>query len=426
MRSSLSARRAAATIVVATALLAACVPATVRASTVTSSAGTFNYTAAPGEVNRLMLGFGVSLAVTDPGATIASEGECTTATPGQATCLLPVAEHGTFPDCNCEGSVSLGDGDDTLAIDPAPDDRFYRLAVDGGSGDDVLAGRSVNGGAGDDVLRGTAEFDTLVGGPGADVMDGLGGIDTVSYSDRRRGVRVSLDGRPNDGGPRERDAVRVEQVEGGEGPDVIVGDGASNNLAGNGGRDRVRGGAGEDRIDGGEGEDDLDGGAGDDELQSGDERVSDFRRPLAFDRIRCGGGEDKVALSPGDTVAGDCEHVYFAENAPNLAIGAARLRIAGGRVALWVANQFGEDGAAASGTLRLFAAGRDRSPAGVLGSARLRSLAGGRTAKLDVRLKQTARRVLARRGRLRLRPTLDARSGRDARSLTQRILTVTR
>ena len=45
---------------------------------------------------------------------------------------------------------------------------------------------------------------------------------TVSYAERRRGVRVSLDGRANDGAPRERDNARAERVEGGSGNDVLT------------------------------------------------------------------------------------------------------------------------------------------------------------------------------------------------------------
>ena len=129
----------------------------------------------------------------------------------------------------------------------------------------------------DDIegLEGTEAGDVLRGGSGADKLFGLGGDDALSGGPGND--RDELDGGPGtedlaDYGARpdtgflitilntddgEDDLNGVENVAGGQGPDVIYGDGAANQLDGGPGNDTVRGGLGPDDLAGGAGIDIL-------------------------------------------------------------------------------------------------------------------------------------------------------------------------
>jgi Ca2+-binding RTX toxin-like protein len=166
----------------------------------------------------------------------------------------------------------------------------------GGSGSDVLVGNSSDnaliGTGGSDSLSGAAGNDFLEGGLGADTMLGGDGLDAVSYADRTTAVSVDLDGQPGDDGePGEGDATQsdIEDVVGGAGGDLLVGNATANVIIG---------GAGDDRLRGLEGEDLFDGAAGNDTLESRD----------AFqDRAFCGVGQDSVVADSRDYVEEDCE-----------------------------------------------------------------------------------------------------------------------
>lgn len=263
--------------------------------------------------------------------------------------------------------ATLGDGDDRFAASsvPAP---FHGpgVVLDGGAGDDVLeaggpSAAELVGGEGDDVLTGAALADALTGGRGrdrlaggagpdvlvgdgagagvaADVLDGGRGSDTVVYRDRRSPVTVDLARRGRQGAAGEGDViVRVENAQGGEGSDVLAGNGAANELlgpgrstgwaaprvvpgdvlVGRGGDDRLLGGAGvRDRLSGGAGDDHLEGlrgtdrisaGPGDDLIQLNGYGVHPERKP--GDRVRCGRGRDLVrSAAATDRLAG-CERV---------------------------------------------------------------------------------------------------------------------
>jgi Ca2+-binding RTX toxin-like protein len=131
------------------------------------------------------------------------------------------------------------------------DNRLY-----GHQGDDLLSGL-----AGLDTLLGGDGADTLAGGDGADSLDGGSGVDWVSYATATRGVRVDLAagrGSAKDAGGAFLDAdgdtyVGIENVEGGNGADILTGDGGANWLKGLGSDDILQGGAGADTLDGGSG-----------------------------------------------------------------------------------------------------------------------------------------------------------------------------
>ena len=121
--------------------------------------------------------------------------------------------------------------------------------INGGDGDDVLDGLGgrdiIYGNGGNDTLNGGEAMDTLYGGPGDDTLDG---------------------------------GIAVDQLHGGEGNDIIngglgadflFGDDGDDTLYGDVGRDTLNGGQGNDILDGGRGVDILSGGAGNDSLTGG-------------------------------------------------------------------------------------------------------------------------------------------------------------
>jgi Ca2+-binding RTX toxin-like protein len=152
----------------------------------------------------------------------------------------------------------------------------------GGTGHDRLYG----GGAADELDGGDGR-DYLSGGTGSDELVGGRSVDRASYFTSPTAVTITIGDGPNDGAPGEGDDVQAdaEQVAGGRGDDVLVGNQAENRLSGNDGADEVTGGSGYDYIIGGAGDDRLDGADGE------------------ADRFDCGAGTDSVLRDPVDSVA---------------------------------------------------------------------------------------------------------------------------
>lgn len=155
--------------------------------------------------------------------------------------------------CVIENATGGSGGDTLLGSD-------FANTLAGGAGDDTLRG---NGG--DDALQGGAGADTLDGGAGNDALDGGDGVDTASYAASTAGVKVSLaisgyqaTGAGNDS------LTGIENLTGGAGADLLVGDGGDNRLDGGAGADKLLGDAGADVLVGGGGRDVLLGGAGGD------------------------------------------------------------------------------------------------------------------------------------------------------------------
>lgn len=149
-------------------------------------------------------------------------------------------------------TLSGGDGDDRLVGGRGND------VLNDGAGDDVLLG-----GGGDDGLTNSLGRDRLNGGAGSDllvsssidrgdVLDGGKGLDNVSFAQvgHEFAVRAKLSGtaQRTTGGPRAR-IRNAEDLEGTEGDDVLIGNGADNQLLGRGGSDTLIGGDGDDRLD---------------------------------------------------------------------------------------------------------------------------------------------------------------------------------
>lgn len=214
--------------------------------------------------------------------------------------------------------IELGGGNDRFGILNALSATLGELVVDGGEGDDSLTGDHVTaraetllGGPGADRLDGMGGDDVLRGGPGNDVLNGNAGADVVLGEEgddelsgdgqaapspdridggpgsdklddyRQTGVStwpdagVTLNGVADDGRPGEGDDVTgIERYTGYVAGTHVLTDGAEDwqvwaNLSGPGAVSVVRALGGNDRVVGQDGSEDIDGGPGDDYLEGG-------------------------------------------------------------------------------------------------------------------------------------------------------------
>jgi Ca2+-binding RTX toxin-like protein len=442
-----------AALIAAAATTALASPA--AAGTAHFSASGLEYSAIGGEANRaLFVWDGETVLVSDPGAALVLG--CMPRTLTEVRCPapgVPPSVTGT-PRCDpCIANMYLGDGNDTGEVRNAPGGPALSVLVDGGdgndqlsanrgtvvggSGNDALTGDVLFGGPGDDRLAGTDADNVLDGGLGADLLKGMGGTDRATYADRAEGVRVTIDGRSDDGAPGEGDDVETEDVNGGAGPDVLTGDDGPNRLIGLCGDDRLTGGGGADVLEGGPGADTIDGRAGDDIIyaDAGPFGAPPLAAPCgaetatASDLIACGPGDDLALAGAGDRVAADCERVYFnVRDAPRLKILAPPVvPLARDAVRVAIRDVTQATGLPTggvfplSGTVSLRAA--DGTPEGVLGRGPLPRLDGGSLAKASVALTRTALRALRRRGgELRVTVTVTAQDASGAVSLTRRTI----
>lgn len=148
--------------------------------------------------------------------------------------------------------------------DTIPDSDFENLT--GSNFDDRLTGSDganvISGLDGDDFINGLAGADTLSGGLGTDRIQYLN--DTAGININIGTGTISQLG----GDPTRQYALgdtidtTFEEVDGGEGNDIITGSDIANVLNGNGGDDIIRGLGGDDTINGGSGNDILEGGPG--------------------------------------------------------------------------------------------------------------------------------------------------------------------
>ncbi|WP_234461617.1 beta strand repeat-containing protein [Stutzerimonas stutzeri] len=150
-----------------------------------------------------------------------------------------------------------GSGNDSIT----GSDDFNRL--EGGLGNDSLSGGLGNdtllGGTGDDTLDGGAGNDTLIGGAGNDTYIGGSGTDLADFSGAASAISISLtNGTGTDDSGGSDTFSGVENVTGGSGNDVLIGDTNANRLDGGAGDDTIVGAAGSDTLIGGLGTDTLD------------------------------------------------------------------------------------------------------------------------------------------------------------------------
>jgi Ca2+-binding RTX toxin-like protein len=167
------------------------------------------------------------------------------------------------------GVVSGSGGNDVIdGSADLPNERHYRLVLDGGAGSDRLYGGE--GG------------DTLWGREGDDVAVGRAGNDLIEL------------GPGND------------QAQGGPGDDTLNGDIGDDVLEGESGEDRLVGQAGSDRLRGGDDGDELYASRAPQPLSRGITGPVD----TASDDVDCEDGEDFASFNPWDSVA-SCERVWI-------------------------------------------------------------------------------------------------------------------
>ncbi|HEV7256527.1 MAG TPA: hypothetical protein VGN82_01975 [Bosea sp. (in: a-proteobacteria)] len=237
---------------------------------------------------------------------------------------------------NIYGEIRLGAGDDRLDASKVEDDLVVDAGsgndivvtgagddlvrggagddqIDGGEGDDALHGGDGNdrlvGGLGDDFLLGGDGNDTLVGGEGNDLLDGGEGIDTADYSAETTGVTVDLPTGKATSEDIGTDTLQgIENVVGGAGNDVLIGNDLANVLNGGAGNDRIVVGAGDTAI-GGEGDDSIevkagagaativDGGAANDIIKLLGSGTGSLAASTGVERLEVQGGSWSVAGS---------------------------------------------------------------------------------------------------------------------------------
>lgn len=139
------------------------------------------------------------------------------------------------------------------------------------AGDTYIGIEGLQGSDFADTLIGNDANNVLVGGRGADTLDGRGGFDYVRYDmyhTGSRGVIVYLATPTSNVGVNAAGDTYtgIEGIIGTRFADRLVGDDAANNLQGQSGDDRLIGNLGNDTIIGGSGNDNLSGGYGNDVL----------------------------------------------------------------------------------------------------------------------------------------------------------------
>ena len=160
------------------------------------------------------------------------------------------------------GIVTGGEGEDQLtSIEWVAGSNFADILL-GSEGDDGFSPDALgDDGAGSNFKVG-----------GTDIIDGKGGIDTVSYNNTRTddgfspsGIVANLTvGEVTDPAGNVDKLSNIENINGSAYNDNIIGDHNANILRGIDGDDILSGGSGNDTLDGGSGNDTLSGGAGDD------------------------------------------------------------------------------------------------------------------------------------------------------------------
>ncbi len=126
-------------------------------------------------------------------------------------------------------------------------------SIQGNSNNNVLDGRG-----GNDTVYGYGGDDFIFAGEGDDLIVGGTGSDTISYRFSNAGVTVdlSIKNRAQDTGAGGVDGIReIENIEGTDFADTLLGDSGANVITARGGGDFIRGRAGDDDLRGGTGGD---------------------------------------------------------------------------------------------------------------------------------------------------------------------------
>lgn len=156
----------------------------------------------------------------------------------------------------------------------------------------------------DGRFTGTDDDDWFYGSEDAEEFNGLGGTDTVDYSNSKAGVTVDLHSGLGYDGDAERDTYDdIENVVGSQHRDLLQGDKFSNTLKGLDGDDFISGGGGDDILLGGGGADWLSGGAGADVIDGGaGQDIADYSSSTSRVGIDLASGTANGGHASGDTL----------------------------------------------------------------------------------------------------------------------------
>lgn len=197
-------------------------------------------------------------------------------------------------------------------------------AIAGNGGDDILSGNigndTLEGGAGADVLYGGTGDDRLRGGLGADILSGGGGSDWASYADSTAGLVVSFAIPEWSTGYAVDDVFHlVENIEGSDFNDTLIGDEYENILQGGLGDDTLEGGLGDDtyiwEVDGTmtDGADVIkEGGVGEEVIYRSDGTLAEgFSLHWVFDQFGPEPGDGPNQTIPRYAERNDATYAYY-------------------------------------------------------------------------------------------------------------------
>lgn len=309
--------------------------------------------------------------------------------------------------------VDLQGGDDSYTAFGSPlphvvDGGVGRDTINTGDANDTLHGGTgsdnLGGGPGLNRLNGDSGDDSMDGGPGADTFSGGPGSDQVSYLlalgvtlDLRVGT-AQIVNQASDGV-----AADVENIHGGRGSDILTGTGGDNRFIGQNIAGSTTGSPGLP--------DTFTGLGGDDSI--------DASRNRARDTVSCGAGDDDITLDladpePLDPSLDGCETIerLAVDQHPAVVIRRKRARVARGRILVPLRCPRSSH-RSCSGRLSTRRLGGAR-----LGEAARYRIHRGRGRTVSVALSRTARRLVARRGRLRVEITARERDTKGRPKVT--------
>ena len=215
----------------------------------------------------------VEAGIADPGAMADPGNICALSAPNTLTCTDPkLGVNGWYA-----GEAKTGQGGDTATVTGT-----QQWIVNGGEGEDRITGSD-------------QAADLLYGGPGNDVLDGLGNSGMPDHVDRLAG---------DEGNDVLRGGSGPDSVDGGPGNDDVYGDDGDDYLGGDADVDALHGGAGDDWLYPGSGDGELlEGGEGSDDLLCFGGAGTTYDGGPGLDLIDCIGGiEEGPGAGPDDYV----------------------------------------------------------------------------------------------------------------------------
>lgn len=219
----------------------------------------------------------------------------------------------TEPDIIIAGNIIIGTPCDDLIIGTHDTD-----IIDGLGGNDMIVGLrgydALVGNAGNDQLLGMTlpplggetNGNILVGGAGNDVLNAAGTLERLDGGDGDDVLIGNGDDNLRGGAGNDRLSGGT-LASGGSGDDTITGTLADDRLSGNAGQDRIEGSAGHDTIDGGDDRDFLFGNLGDDIIRGGNGNDL-IQAHLGNDQVFGGEGDDRIEFFWGGIDTGEGEN----------------------------------------------------------------------------------------------------------------------